>query len=48
VEAELTEFIEIGDATPGQLAKLVNFVSSSVNSQFQALGTGGPSQPVTF
>lgn len=48
VKAELTEFVDVGDATPQRLAKLANWVSSSISSQSQALGTGGPSQPVTF
>ncbi len=47
-EAELTQFIDIGDATPGKLAKLANFVSESVSSQSQALGTGAPSQTLNF
>ena len=46
--AELTEFVDVGDATPQRLAKLANWVSESVSSQSQALGTGAPSQSLTF
>jgi uncharacterized protein YegL len=44
----LTQFIDVGDATPQKLAKLAGFVSKSISSQSQALGTGGPSQSLTF
>lgn len=47
-EAGLTEMVDVGDATPQRLAKLANWVSASISSQSQAMGTGGPSQPVTF
>jgi len=47
-DAKLTEFIDVGDATPQKLAKLANWVSESVSSQSQALGTGAPSQSLTF
>jgi hypothetical protein len=47
-EADLTQFIDIGEATAGKLAKLANFVSESVSSQSQALGTGAPSQSLAF
>lgn len=47
-EANLDEFIDAGDATPQKLAKLANWVSQSVSSQSQALGTGGPSQILSF
>jgi uncharacterized protein YegL len=45
-EAEL-RFIDAGDATKGKLAKLADFVSQSVSSQSQALGTGGPSKAIS-
>lgn len=45
-EAGLHQFVDVGDATPGKLARLANFVSQSVSSQSQALGTGGPSQQI--
>lgn len=47
-DANLTQFIDIGDATVGSLAKLANFVSQSVSSQSQSLGTGASSQILTF
>jgi uncharacterized protein YegL len=47
-EAGLTQYVDIGDATPQKLAKLADFVSRSISSQSQSLGTGGPSQALTF
>lgn len=41
------KYIDAGDATKGKLAKLAEFVSSSVSSQSQSLGTGGPSQNIS-
>jgi hypothetical protein len=46
-EAGLDQYIDAGAATAGQLAKLAAFVSQSVSSQSQALGTGGPSQAIS-
>jgi len=46
-EAELDEYIDAGDASKGTLAKIAGFVSQSVSSTSQALGSGGPSQ-LTF
>lgn len=40
------QYVDAGDATKGKLAKLAQFVSQSVSSQSQALGTGGPSQNI--
>lgn len=40
------QFLDAGDATPQRLAKLASFVSQSVSSQSQSLGTGGPSQNI--
>lgn len=45
-EAGLTQYVDAGDATPRRLAKLAQFVSTSVSSQSHALGTGGPSQNI--
>ena len=42
----ITQFIDAGDATKGNLAKLAAFVSQSISSTSQALGTGGPSQSI--
>jgi len=47
-EAGLTQYVDIGEATPGKLAKLAEFVSKSISAQSQALGTGGPSQSLSF
>jgi len=47
-EANLSQFLDVGEATPQKLAKLAGFVSESVSSQSQALGTGAPSQTLNF
>lgn len=44
--AGITQYISAGDATKGNLAKLAAFVSQSISSTSQALGTGGPSQSI--
>lgn len=46
-KAGIDQFIDAGDATPSKLAKLASFVSQSVSSQSQSLGTGGPSQNIS-
>jgi hypothetical protein len=48
IEANLTQYVDAGSATPQRLAKLANFVSQSISSQSQALGTGMPSQKLVF
>jgi len=48
IKAGLTQFVDIGSATPQRLAKLAAFVSKSVSSQSQAIGTGAASQPLNF
>lgn len=45
-EAGFTHFVEVGQATPGNLAKFAQFVSQSVSSTSQAVNTGGPSQAI--
>ena len=45
---ELTQYEDAGNATPANLAKLAAFVSRSISSQSQSLGTGGPSAPLTI
>ncbi len=45
-DAGLDQYIAMGDVTRGKLAKLAGFVSRSVSSQSQALGTGGPSTQI--
>ncbi|OQW93500.1 MAG: hypothetical protein BWK79_10800 [Beggiatoa sp. IS2] len=47
-DAQLGQFIDIASATPDTLAKLAAFVGKSISAQSQALGTGGPSQILTF
>jgi len=46
-QAQLDQYIDAGDATPQNLAKLAAFVSQSVSSQSQALGTGGASRNIS-
>jgi uncharacterized protein YegL len=43
----IDKFIDAGDVTPSKLAKLADFVSQSISSQSQSLGTGGPSQNIS-
>jgi hypothetical protein len=38
--ANITQFVNIGDATPQKLAKLANFVSKCISSQSQSLDDG--------
>lgn len=45
--AGLTQYTDAGDVTPSSLAKLAAFISQSISSQSQALGTGGPSQNIS-
>jgi len=47
-EAGIDQYVHIGEATPSKLAKLADFISRSISSTSQALGTGQPSQPLTF
>jgi hypothetical protein len=46
-QAGLDQFVWIGSADPKALAKMAAFVSNSISSSSQALGTGGPSQNLT-
>jgi uncharacterized protein YegL len=43
-----SQFIDLGDATASNLAKLAQFVSKSISSQSQSLGSGGASQPLAI
>lgn len=43
-----TQYVEIEKADAKTLAKLADFVSRSISAQSQSLGTGGPSQSLTF
>jgi hypothetical protein len=47
-QAQLSQYVDVSDASPSKLAKLAQFVSRSISSQSQALGSGGPSQLLTF
>lgn len=44
--AGFTKFIAVDDASESTLAKLADFVSKSISSQSQALGSGAPSQQI--
>jgi len=48
IEAGLTKFINAGDATEKKLAHVAEWVSQSVSSTSQVIGSGGPSQVLTF
>lgn len=45
-KAGVNQYVSIGKATPGKLAKLADFVSQSISSTSSALGSGAPSQPI--
>ncbi len=47
-DARIDHYIDIEDATAGSLAKLAGFVSKSIGSQSQALGSGAASRPLQF
>ncbi len=47
-EAELSQYVDIRDFDVTKSAKLAEFISKSTSMQSQSLGTGGPSQPLTF
>jgi uncharacterized protein YegL len=47
-KAGLTQYIDMGSVHPGKLAKLAGWISKSISSSSQALGTGGPSQPTSL
>jgi len=47
-KAGISQFIDIGEATPGKLAKLANFISRSVSSTSQAIQNGTSSSLLTF
>ncbi len=48
VDTGFSQYVELADASPQTLAKLGNFMASSVSSQSTHLGTGGPSKPLSF
>ena len=43
-----TQYVEMDKADAKTLARLAEFVSRSISAQSQSLGTGGPSQSLTF
>jgi NAD kinase len=47
-DSGMDQFVAMGAATPGKLAKLADFVSKSISSTSQALKTGQASQPLSF
>jgi len=47
-DAGFDEYVSLGDVTPSKLAKLAQWISQSISSTSQSLGTGGPSQAVNF
>lgn len=47
-ELQLDQFVDVGTMTPEAAAKVFGFVSQSISSQSQHLGSGGPSQNLTF
>lgn len=47
-DGQLSQYVDIADASAEKLARLADFVSRSISSQSQSLGTGGPSQLLTF
>lgn len=46
--ANIDQFVTIEKADENSLAKLASFISKSISAQSIALGTGGPSQALTF
>lgn len=46
-KAGIDQYVSIGQLNPGRLAKLAKFVSQSVSSTSQALGTGKASTPLS-
>jgi hypothetical protein len=47
-EAGFSQYVETKDASPKTLARLAGFISKSVSSQSQSVGSKAPSQPITF
>jgi len=47
-EAGFDEYISVESVDAGSLAKLAQFISQSISSTSQSLGSGGPSQAVNF
>ncbi len=47
-EANLTQYIDVGEASPGKLAKLCAFISRSISSTSTSLGNPNKSQQLVF
>lgn len=47
-DAGFNQYVSLGDVSPTKLAKLAQWVSNSISSTSQVLGTGGASQPVSW
>lgn len=47
-KAGYDQFIEVDEVTPSKFAQLADFISKSVSTQSQALGSGQPSQAIKF
>lgn len=47
-EAGFDEYISVENVDAGSLAKLAQFISQSISSTSQSLGSGGPSKAVNF
>lgn len=47
-DANIDQFVDVGDVTPGKLAKLAQFISHSISSSSQALATKSASVPVSM
>lgn len=47
-QAGFDQYIEAKDASPKTFAKIAGFISKSVSSQSQAIGSGAASLPITF
>lgn len=48
VGGKFDQFVELDNADSKTIARLGNFISKSISSQSQSLGTGGPSQTINF
>ncbi len=46
--ADFTQYVRVADARAEHLARVARFIATSTQQQSLALGTGGPSTPLTF
>ncbi|MFW6121985.1 MAG: hypothetical protein ACOC80_13970 [Petrotogales bacterium] len=47
-DVNFTQYVEMEDATPNNLAKLGNFISQSISSTSQAITSGSPSESISI